>query len=41
MHSQVAYQIVLTLAGRDLLRPGLLYGSAYSGIDLFAAAVEQ
>ena len=41
VHVLVAYQIVKMLAQRGLLLPGLTYGTAYTGLDLFAAAVEM
>jgi hypothetical protein len=40
IHVGVAHQLVKALRARGLLAPGLTYGSAYSGIDMFAAAVE-
>ena len=40
IHVKVAGQIVANLADRGIISPGLLYASAYSGIDTFAAAVE-
>jgi site-specific DNA-cytosine methylase len=40
IHVGVARQLVRHLKARGLMKPGLTYGSAYSGIDMFAAAVE-
>ena len=40
VHVGVARQIVAELTRRGLLSGGLTYGSAYSGIDTFAAAVD-
>jgi hypothetical protein len=40
IHVGVATQLVKHLRKRGLLSAGLTYGSAYSGIDMFAAAVE-
>ena len=37
----VARQVVATLIQSGALAPGLSYGSAFSGIDTFAAAVEE
>ena len=41
VHKGVAKQLLLELVGRGCLGPGLTYGTAYSGIDVFAAAVEE
>ena len=41
LHVGVARAIVATLLRRGVLTRGLTYGSAYSGIDMFAAAVEE
>ena len=41
VHAGVARQLVLELVRRGVLRAGLTYGSAYSGIDTFAAGVEE
>jgi hypothetical protein len=38
VHVMSAARIVDTLLARDVLSRGLSYGSAYSGIDTFAAA---
>lgn len=40
IHTGVARQIVRELIRRGLIGPGASYGSAFSGIDTFAAAVE-
>ena len=40
VHVGVARQIVVTLLRRGLLRDGLTYASAFSGVDTVAAAVE-
>ena len=40
VHVGVARQVVAMLLARGTIGPGLRYGSAYSGIDTFAAAVE-
>ena len=40
VHTGVARQIVKKLASEGLIAPGMTYGSAFSGIDTFAAAVE-
>ena len=40
IHVGVARCIIRMLVSRGVLRPGLTYGSAFSGIDTFAAAVE-
>lgn len=40
IHVGVARQIFTGLLARGLLGPGLKYGSAYSGIDTFAAGVD-
>ena len=40
IHVGVARQVVATLVADGAIGPGLAYGSAFSGIDLFAAAVE-
>ena len=41
VHVCSATRIVETLVARGHIGPGLTYGSAYSGIDTFAAAVEK
>ena len=40
VHAGVARRLVATLMERGTLARGLTYGSAYSGVDTFAAAVE-
>lgn len=40
VHAGVARRIIATLLNEGSLAPGLTYGSAYSGVDTFAAAVE-
>ena len=40
VHTGVALQIVKKLVSEGLIAPGMTYGSAFSGIDTFAAAVE-
>ena len=40
VHVGVARRLVATLRERGLLARGMTYGSAYSGVDTFAAAVE-
>ena len=41
MHTSVAGAIVATLMRRGLAKEGLRYGSAFSGIDTFAAGLEE
>ena len=41
VHVGVARQLVLRLAAEGVLSTGLTYGSAFSGIDTFAAGVDQ
>ena len=40
IHTGVARQVLLQLLGEGTLHEGLTYGSAFSGVDTFAAAVE-
>ena len=40
VHVGVARQLVRDLMQRGWLAPGMTYGSAYSGVDTVAAAVE-
>ena len=40
VHVGVATQLVQELARRGLVHPHMRYGSAYSGVDTFAAAIE-
>ena len=39
VHAGVAYRLVKTLMSRGILKKGLTYGSAFSGIDTFAEGV--
>jgi len=41
VHSGVACQLVRALVARGLLGQGMSYGSAYSGVDTFAAGVDE
>ena len=40
VHTGVARQVVQMLVARGDLKPGAKYGSAFSGIDTFASALE-
>ena len=41
VHVGVARRLVATLVARGTVAKGMTYGSAYSGVDTFAAAVEE
>lgn len=41
IHVGAARGLIRPLVTRGVLRPGMTYGSAWSGIDMFAAAVEE